>query len=165
MLAHVPSFERNSRDSLDFLVYPVPKAYQWRGLGTGVPRCLGVARSASVPNAAQALGCILTTGLRVKFGGVICMARAASVPGLCTLGLLLLCNAGVLVRDLPLSPLPWLVLLLCVLGFRLLPPLRHYWPVFAVCAHGYRLWLYFAFPVLVPRCVQLGAGLVVGVRE
>ena len=47
-------------------------------LGTGVPRRLGVARSASSSKAAQALGCSLTPGLRVTFGRVTCMARAGS---------------------------------------------------------------------------------------
>ena len=61
-------------------------------LGTWVPRRLGVARSASSPKAAQALGCSLTPGLRILFGRVTCMARAASVPGLWTLGFLLLCT-------------------------------------------------------------------------
>ena len=37
-------------------------------LGTRVPRRLGVARSASSPKAAQALGCSLTPGLRISFG-------------------------------------------------------------------------------------------------
>ena len=94
MLAHVPSFGRNPRGSPDFLAYPVPKACM-HVLGTGVPRCLGVARSASSPKAAQALGCSLTPGLRISFGRVTCMARAASVPGLWTLGFLLLCGACV----------------------------------------------------------------------
>ena len=61
MLAHVPSFGRNPRGSLDFLAYPVPRACM-HVLGTGVPRRLGVARSASSPNTAQALGCSLTPG-------------------------------------------------------------------------------------------------------
>ena len=64
-------------------------------LGTRVPRCLGVACSASSPKAAQALGCSLTRGLRISFGRVSCMARAASVPGLWTLGFLLLCGVCV----------------------------------------------------------------------
>ena len=59
-------------------------------LGTRVPRRLGVARSASRPKAALALGCSLTPGLRISFGRVTCMARAASVPGLWALGFLLL---------------------------------------------------------------------------
>ena len=66
--------------------------------GTRVPWRLGVARSASSPKAAQALGCSLTPGLRILFGRVSCMARAASVPGLWTLGFLLLCGVCVWVR-------------------------------------------------------------------
>ena len=94
MLAHVPSFGRNPRGSPDFLAYPVPKACM-HVLGTRVPRRLGVARSASSPKAAQALGCRLTPGLRISFGRVTCMARAASVPGLWALGFLLLaCVCG-----------------------------------------------------------------------
>ena len=46
MLAYVTSFGRNPRGSPDFLAYPVPKACR-HVLGTRVPRCLGVARSAS----------------------------------------------------------------------------------------------------------------------
>ena len=64
-------------------------------LGTGVLRCLVVARSASSPKAAQALGCSLTPGIRISFGRVTCIARAASVPGLWTLGFLLPCGACV----------------------------------------------------------------------
>ena len=94
MLAHVPSFGRNPRGSPDFLAYPVPKACM-HVLGTRVPRRLGVARSASGPKAALALGCSLTPGLRISFGRVTCMARAASVPGLWALGFLLLaCVCG-----------------------------------------------------------------------
>ena len=94
MLAHVPSFGRNPRGSPDFLAYPVPKACM-HILGTRVPRRLGVAPSASSPKAAQALGCSLTPGLRISFGRVTCMARAASVPGLWALGFLLLaCVCG-----------------------------------------------------------------------
>ena len=94
MLAHVPSFGRNPRGSPDFLAYPVPKACM-HVLGTRVSRRLGVARSASSPKAAQALGCSLTPGLRISFGRVTCMARAASVPGLWALGFLLLaCVCG-----------------------------------------------------------------------
>ena len=94
MLAHVPSFGRNPRRSPDFLAYPVPKACM-HVLGTWVPRRLGVARSASSPKAAQALGCSLTPELRISFGRVTCMARAASVPGLWALGFLLLaCVCG-----------------------------------------------------------------------
>ena len=94
MLAHVPSFGRNPRGSPDFLAYSVPKACM-HVLGTGVPRRLGVARSASSPKAAQALGCNLIPGLLISFGRVSGMARAASVPGLWTLGFLLLCGACV----------------------------------------------------------------------
>ena len=108
MLAHVPSFGRNPRGSPDFLAYPVPKACM-HVLGTGVPRCFGVARSASSPKAAQALGCSLTPRLRISFGRVTCMALAASVPGLWTLGFLLLRGACVWV---------WVVV---GFGFRLRP--------------------------------------------
>ena len=97
MLAHVPSFGRNPRGSPDFLAYPVPKACM-HVLGTRVPRRLGVARSASSPKAAQALGCSLTPGLRISFGRVTRMARAASVPGLWALGFLLSCGVCVWVR-------------------------------------------------------------------
>ena len=69
MLAHVPSSGRNPRGSPDFLAYPFPKACM-HVLGTRVPRRLGVARSASSPKAAQALGCSLTPGLRISFGRV-----------------------------------------------------------------------------------------------
>ena len=96
MLAHVPSFGQNPRGSPDFLAYPVPKACM-HVLGTGVPRCLGVAHSASSPKAAQALGCSFTRSLWILFGRVTCMARAASVPGLWTLGFLLLCGDWVTV--------------------------------------------------------------------
>ena len=89
MLAHVPYFPRNPRGSPDSLAYPVPKACM-HVLGTGVPRRLGLARSASSPKAAQALGCSLNPGLRISFGRVTCMAQAASVPGLWTQGFLLL---------------------------------------------------------------------------
>ena len=94
VLAHVPSFGRNPRGSPDFLAYPVPKTCM-HVLGTGVLRRLGVARSASSPKAAQALGCSLTPGLWISFGRVSCIARAASVPGLWTTGFLLLCGACV----------------------------------------------------------------------
>ena len=94
MLAHIPSFGRNPRGSLDFLEYPVPNACM-HVLGTGVPRRLGVAHCASSPKAAQALGCSLTPGLRISFGRVTCMVRAASVAGLWTLGFLLLCGVFV----------------------------------------------------------------------
>ena len=97
MLAHVPSFGRNHRGSPDFLAYPVPKACM-HVLGTRLPRRLGVARSASSPKAALALGCSLTPGLRISFGRVTCMARAASVPGLWALGFVLLACVGGWVR-------------------------------------------------------------------
>ena len=61
-------------------------------IGTRVPRCLGVAHSASGPKAAQALRCTFTPGMWVKRCRVTCMARAASVPGLRTLSFLLLCR-------------------------------------------------------------------------
>ena len=76
MLAHVPSFGRNPRGSSDFLAYPIPKAWM-HVLGTRVPRRLGVARSASSPEAAQASGCNLNPGLRIPLGRVTCMARGA----------------------------------------------------------------------------------------
>ena len=63
-------------------------------LGTGVPRCLGVARSALSRKAAQALGFSLTPGLRISFDRVTCMAWAASVPGLWTLVLVGVPGAG-----------------------------------------------------------------------
>ena len=122
--AHVPSFGRNPRGSPDFLVYPVPKACM-HVLGTGVPRCLDVARCPWSPKAAQALGCSLTPVLRISFGQVTCMARAASVPGQWTLGFLLLHGACVWV---------WVVL---GLGFRLRPatPCLGCWGVcLLVCA-------------------------------
>ena len=115
MLAHVLSFGRNPRGSPEFLVYPVPKECM-HVLGTGVPMCLGVAQSASSPKAAQALGCSLTPSLQISFDQVTCMARAASVPGLWTLGFLLLRGACVWV---------WVVL---GLGFRLRPTTPG-WPV------------------------------------
>ena len=92
MLAHVPSFGLNPRGLPDFLAYPVPKACM-HVLGTGVSRRLGVTHSGLSPKAAQALGCSFTPGLRILFGRVTCMARAASVPGLWTLDFLLLCGA------------------------------------------------------------------------
>ena len=110
MLAHVSSFGRNPRGSPDFLAYPVPKACM-HVLGPGVPRCLGVARSASSPTAVQVLGCSLTPGLWISFGRVTYIPRAASVPGLWTLGFLLLRGACVWV---------WVVV---GFGFRLRPAL------------------------------------------
>ena len=120
MLAHVPSFGRNPRGSPDFLAYPNPKACM-HVLGTGVPKRLGAAHSASSRKAVQALGCSLTPGLRISFGRVTCMARAASVPGLWTLGFLLLCGACVWV---------WVVL---GLGFRLRPAIHGWGDGVCVC--------------------------------
>ena len=94
MVAHFPSYEQNPRGSSDFLAYPFPKACMLV-LGTRVPRCLGVAHSASSLKAAQALGCSLTPGLRISFHRVTCMAGAASLPGLWTLGFLPLSGAFV----------------------------------------------------------------------
>ena len=145
MLAHVPSFGRNPKGSPDFLAYPVPQACM-HVLGTGVPRRLGVAHSASIPKAAQALGCSLTPGLRISFGRVTCMARAALMPGLWTLGFLLLCGACVGV---------WVVL---GLGFRL----RRATPGWGVrvCLCLRALPLYPATPGWAVRCgcVCLGSG-------
>ena len=53
MLAHVPSFGCNPRGSPDFLAYLIPKACM-HVLGPGVPRRLGVVRSASSLKAALA---------------------------------------------------------------------------------------------------------------
>ena len=92
---HVSSFERYPRSSPDLLAYPVPKAYQRRALGTLLPRCLGVACSASSPKVAQASGCSLTPCLPVMFRRSTCIARAASVPGTWTLVFLLSCSACV----------------------------------------------------------------------
>ena len=61
MLGHIPSSGRNPRGSPDFSAYPVPNACM-HVLGTGVPRRLGVARSASSPKAALALGCSSLAG-------------------------------------------------------------------------------------------------------
>ena len=52
MLPHVLSFGRNPRGSPDFLAYLVPKACM-HFFGTGVPRRLGVALSASSAKAAR----------------------------------------------------------------------------------------------------------------
>ena len=60
MLAQVPSCGRNPRGPLDILAYPVPKACQQGVLGSWVPSCFGVARSASSPKAVLALGCSFT---------------------------------------------------------------------------------------------------------
>ena len=142
MLAHVPSLGRNPRGSPYFLAYPVPKV-RMHVLGTRVPRCLGVTRSASSPKAAQALGCSLTHGLRISFGRVSCMARAASVPGLWTLGFLLLC--GVCVR----------VLVVVGCGFR--EP-RQSWLGPWAGVFGYGLWRRPSFTGWGLWCLWLGLG-------
>ena len=92
--------------------------------------------------------------LRISFGRVTCMAWAASVPGLWTLGFLLLCGACVWAR------------VVFGLGFRLTPPLvagvvgcvcvcvraplvpRHSWLGCAVwlCVLGLGFWLCPATP-------------------
>ena len=93
-----------------------------------------VARSASSPKAVQALRCSLTPGLRVVFGRVPCMARAASVPGLWTLAFLLVCGACVGVW-FPRQPCqPWLGSRVRVLGygFRLRPDTPT-WRSWGVC--------------------------------
>ena len=105
MLAHVSFFGRNPREATDFLAHPFPKAYQRYRLALWVPRCWGVAHSASGPKAAQALGCSITPSLRVRFSRVTCMALAASVPRLWTLSLLPVCCACNWVRTLQLRPL------------------------------------------------------------
>ena len=69
MLEPVPSFGKNPRGSPDFLAYPVRTAGQRRALGTLVPRCFGVARSASSPKAAQKLGCALPPGSGSRLAG------------------------------------------------------------------------------------------------
>ena len=94
-LAHIRSLWRSPRGSPEFLAYPIPKVRQQLGAGTWVPRCLGSARSALSPRAAPALGCSLTPGLRISFGGLTCVGQAASAPELWTLGFLLLCGACV----------------------------------------------------------------------
>ena len=104
-----PSLGGTLGGSTDFLVYPVPKACM-HVLGTGVPRCFGVARAAWNPKAAQALGCSLTPGVWILFGRVTCMARAASVLILWTLDFLLLCGACVCVG---VSPFPQPCLCAC----------------------------------------------------
>ena len=91
MLAHVPSLGRNPRGSPDFLVYPVPKACM-HVLGTGVSMRLGVARSASSPKAAQALGCSLIPGSGSRLAGSPAWHRLPQCPGYGHLGFLLLCG-------------------------------------------------------------------------
>ena len=80
MLAHVPFFGRNPRGSRNFLAYLVPKACM-HVLGTGVPRCWGVARSASSPKAALALGCSLTAGSTSRVAGSPAWHRLPQCPG------------------------------------------------------------------------------------
>ena len=153
MLAQVLSFGRNPRGSPDFLAYSVPKACM-HVLGTGVLRPLVVARSALSPKAAQALGCSLTPGLRISFGRVTCMARAASVPGLWTPGFLLLCGAcvwvwvvvGLRFRLQPATP-GWGVGVCVCLRARSACT-RHSWLGCAawVCVLGLRFWLRPATP-------------------
>ena len=78
MLALVPSFGLNPRD---FLVFAVSKACQRRALCTWVPRCWGVARSASSLKAAQALACSLTPGLCLSCGCVPAWHGLPQCPG------------------------------------------------------------------------------------
>ena len=80
MLAHVPFFGRNARGSPDFLAYPVPKGCM-HVLGTGVPRCLGVARSASSPKAAEALGQSRTPGAGSRLAGSPAWHGLPQCPG------------------------------------------------------------------------------------
>ena len=82
MLAHGNCSGRDPRGSVDFLVYPVLRAYQGHHLGTWVLRLLAVALSAWSPKTAQALCCRLNPGLWIRLGWVNCMARAAAVFGL-----------------------------------------------------------------------------------
>ena len=98
------------------LAYPVHYACLRRCPGTGVPRCLGVARSASSPIAEQTLGSSLSPGLRVTFGWVTCRARAAPVPGLWTTGFLPPCDVRALFWGLPSpgSSLFWVLALVRV---------------------------------------------------
>ena len=116
-LPHILLFGRNPTGSPGFLAYPISKACQWCGPGTWVRRWLGVARSASSPKAVQALGCSLTPGLQVMFRRVPCTARAASVPGLWTLGFLLLCVSCVGIRVSRQPCQSWLGSRMCVLGY------------------------------------------------
>ena len=124
MLAPVPFFGRKLRGPPEFLVYLVPKACQRRVLVTWRRRCSDVARSTSRPKAALALGCSLTTGLRILFRRVTRMAWAASVPGLLTLGFLLLRGARPWLSGLLSSGPPWFrVGVWRVLGFTFLASL------------------------------------------
>ena len=153
MLAHVPSFGRNPSGSPDFLAYPVPKACM-HVLGTRVQRRLGVARSASSPKAAQALRCSLTPGLRFPFGRVICMARAASVPGRWTLVsyclVALVFGSGLCLGSGFGCALPLLARLMGCVCVHVRAPLvpLHSWLGSAVwvCVLGLRFWLRPATP-------------------
>ena len=98
MLAHVPSFGRNPRESPDFLAYLVPKACM-HVLGTWVPRRLGVARSASSPKAVQTLGCSLTPRSPDlvwpgHLHGTGCLSARAVGTGFPTVGLRLCLGPG-----------------------------------------------------------------------
>ena len=137
VLAHMPSFGRNPGGSPDFLAYPVPKACQRRVLGTWVPRYSGVARSASSPKAALALGCSLTPGRRVTFSRVTCMTRAASVSGVWTLGFLLSCGARPWFCGSSSPNISWFGFLVWyVFGLWFPPAFLRPWPRLAVCAGG-----------------------------
>ena len=120
------------------LAYPVLKAYRRHRLGTTVTRCLGVAHFTLSRKTAQDLGCSLTAKLRVTFGRVTYMARAASVPGLWTLGFLLLCGACVWVWVLPL--LRHYQLGVCVRSWLCLNPAFPGWGRWRACSGwGFRL--------------------------
>ena len=163
MLAHVPSFGRNPRGSPHFLAYPVTKACQRPALGTWVPRCLGVAHSASTPKAAPALDCSLSPGLGTSFGRVNCMARAASVSGLWTLAVILLCGARASVWSSSSPGFSWLAIWVWyVPGFEIPSALFRTWPGLAVCVGrcGLRQFRACLSRGLVRVC--LGAGCLVG---
>ena len=165
MLAHVPSFGQNPRSSREFLVHPVPKACQRRILGTWVPRCLGLARSASSPKAAEDLGRSPNPRLRTSFGRVTCMARAASVAGPWTLGFLMLCGARAWVWRSSSPGFSWFAILVrYVLGFRFPPALFRSRLGLAVCAVGCGLHLFRAcfgsglVRMCSGACCQVGGG-------
>ena len=63
------------------MAYPVPKACQPRGLGTWVPWCLGVARSASSPKAARALDAALPPVSGSRLAGSSAGHRLRQCPG------------------------------------------------------------------------------------
>ena len=102
-------------------------------LGTGVPRCLGVARSASSPKAAQALGCTLTPGLRISFGRSPAWHGLPQCPGYgrwvsyCCVALVF--GSGLCGR--PATPgwgLGWVCLgSVCAVGLGFWLALRHSW--------------------------------------